>query len=144
MPRRDGEVFFRGTAMALFSLNYLAARRAPKMPDGFGSRAYNRSRGSTLGGRCPLPPPGPHTGVERRRDRHPALVDSGQARQGGRWRPGVAPARVRQHRGEQRRLAGVEIARRLVEGAPGAGLGAELAVRAPFHDIEVDLELAAL
>jgi hypothetical protein len=34
MPRRDGEVFFRGTAMALFSLNYFAGAGRRRMPVG--------------------------------------------------------------------------------------------------------------
>jgi len=38
MPRRDGEVFFRGTAMALFSLNYLSGGGSLRN-GGFGSEA---------------------------------------------------------------------------------------------------------
>jgi hypothetical protein len=33
MPRRDGDVFFLGTAMALFSLNYFSGAKRPRMPE---------------------------------------------------------------------------------------------------------------
>ncbi len=56
----------------------------------------------------------------------------------------AAAAGAGQDRRHQRRLAGGELARRLGEGVAGARLRAELPVRAPFGDVEIDLQDAPL
>src|SRR5579871_1323237 len=135
MPRRDGVVFFRGTAMALFPLKYFARAGRRTMPVRFGSWAYKGSRRARLGGG----PFRPHAGIDRGPGRHAALIDPGEAAQARLRRARVAPARARQRGGEQRSLVGVEVARRLVEVTPRRGRDAELAVRTPGDDVEVDL-----
>src|SRR5262249_9775409 len=119
-------------------------------PAALGSRAYRGSRAARPGprtdraafaialiiwwfSRTTRAPPGPRRGPRRSAragappPRRPRLL-------------GAAPPRVRQHRGQQRRLARAERAHRLVEGVAAAGLGAELPVRPPLRDVEIDFE----
>ena len=67
-----------------------------------------------------------------------ALIEPGKPAHQDAGRAGAAPDRVRQNGGKFRRLARIEIARRLAERPARAGLGAELAVRAPLGDVEID------
>src|SRR6478672_10780084 len=120
MPRRDGETFFRGTAMALFSLNYFAGAGRHLDADEVGSRAYRGSGRVRLEGAFWT-----YAGVDRSPLDHAALVDPGEPAHRGFWRLRVAPARARQRGGEQRRLLRGEIARGLVEVAARRGRDAE-------------------
>src|SRR5262249_56165749 len=80
------------------------------------------------------------TDGERGLSRAAGLVDGGEPAHCRARLLGAAPPRVRQHRGQQRGLAGRERAHRLVERVAAAGLCAELPVRTPFSDVEVDFE----
>src|SRR5262245_27962567 len=72
------------------------------------------------------------------------LIDAGDAGDPRPRTPCVAHMRVRQHGGEQRRLVRAQVLEALAERATRTGLGAELAVRAPFGDVEIDLHQAPL
>lgn len=54
----------------------------------------------------------------------------------------VAPVRIGQDRGKQRRFMGVEVGGGLAECAARSGLDPELAIGTPFRDVEIDFEHA--
>ena len=68
------------------------------------------------------------------------LVDAGEPAHRRARLPRATPARIRQHRGEQRGLARRDRPHRLVEGIAAPRLGAELAARTPFGDVEIDFQ----
>src|SRR5712691_2972009 len=79
---------------------------------------------------------------QRRLRGAPRLVAGGEPAHGRPGLLGAAPARIRQDRGEQRRLTGTQCPHRLVEGVAAPGLGAELAGGTPFGNVEIDFEHA--
>src|SRR5277367_6790888 len=118
MPRRDGDVFRFGTAMASHSCN---------SSDRWGWRAYRRTRRLRL--------VGADTGIQVRKIGGTALINAGQLAHGRARRPGAAANRIGQDRGKLRRLYSRQTARRLVEGVARRGLGAEFTVRSPLGDV---------
>src|SRR5262245_29817230 len=134
MPRRDGEVFRFGTAMA-FSL--ILWRRAP------GHLARRPYRGSSV----PRPEAAGHAAEAQRLGASHALmssstlaqalaertqagrarrIDGGEAADAGARLARAPPLRVGQDRGQQGRLLRRHVARAFTEGEARAGFGAEL------------------
>src|SRR5260370_40069560 len=105
-------------------------RRCPKARSGRDCRAYRRSMPPALGGA--------DAGVEPRKVLGPALINACEPAHQGARGAGATPARIGQDGGQFRRFAGVEIPGRFAESVAGAGLGAELAIRPPLSDVEVD------
>src|SRR6476469_6792969 len=141
MPRREGEVFRFGTAIEISpEMAPAPPGRSPKTH--FRRRAYRGSVRVAPAQRARFP--SPPDAVPCGRSRRPRLVNPGKPPHARTGPPRAAQARVWQDRGEQRGLAGIEVAGRLAEGVPGRGLGAEFAVRAPLGDVEIDFHQAAL
>src|SRR5688572_18095410 len=136
MPRRDGEVFFFGTAMAAISSKL---RRACAGPTNLaGSRAYRGTGALTPA--LILRLAAAQTVVERGNARGPALYDAGDPPHRRPRLAGAAPPRIRQHRGKQRGLARRELARRLVARRPRRGFDADVADRPTFGGADIDFQ----
>src|ERR1700726_4991658 len=140
MPRLDGDVFLFGTAMTAYSWCPVLCDCRPELAQqpalrNDGSWAYRRTARATLGG--------PNTGSARRECGGAARIKRRQTGHQRTGMPGAALDRVGQDRGHLGGLDGAKLARRNAEGPARPGLGAELAVRPPFGDVEVDFEDSA-
>src|SRR5580704_568089 len=87
---------------------------------------------------------GADAGVEPRKVLGPALINACKPTNQGARIAGAAQGRTGKDGSQFRSFAGIEIAGGFAESVARAGLGAELAVRPPLGDIEVDFQHAAL
>src|SRR3954453_22512614 len=133
MPRREGEVFFFGTAIEITPENGFRAHSRP--PYSLGRRAY---RGS-VSPRLARP-----TQAIGRDPEGPAFVNGRQPAHASARSRGAADGGVRQDCRKESGVSCAQVAGRLAKGMTRTGLGAEFAGRPPFGDIEINLHQAAL
>src|SRR3954453_156221 len=133
MPRREGEVFFFGTAIEITPENGFRAHSRP--PYSLGRRAY---RGS-VSPRLARP-----TQAIGRDPEGPALVNGRQPAHASARSQRAADGWVRQDCRKESGLSRAQVAGRLAEGMTRTRLGAELAGRTPLGNIEINFHQPAL
>src|SRR4029077_6805162 len=117
-------------------------RRYPKARIVRDCRAYRRSMPRALGGAAPSLR-GADAGAEPGKVLGPALIDARKPAHQWARGGGAAPGRSGQDGSQFCRLLGVEIAGGFAESVTRPGLDAELAIRPPLGDVEVDFQHAA-